>query len=173
MTRELNRSPEDRQISRPAAAAASHPPAQRPSSLLAVAGERQIAGAAPPAPLQRNPQIPITSRSLPAGSYMGGFRTPARAQTRHLRRPASENLHHCGHAGASVWFPKAAKAFWVVVGLDGWRAVIRGRQPADAVVPGAVLHGLIAARLESTRSGPSDVVGTAHLTSKTLTRISL
>src|SRR5258707_10353453 len=95
--RQLNHGADDRQISRPAAAAASHPPAQRPSSLLAVAGERQIAGAAPPAPLQRNPQIPITSRSLPAGSYMGGFRTPARAQTRHLRRPASENLHRPGH----------------------------------------------------------------------------
>src|SRR5260221_7497265 len=123
MTRELNRSPEDRQISRPAAAAASHPPAQRPSSLLAVAGERQITGAAPPAPLQRNPQIPITSRSLPAGSYMGGFRTPARAQTRHLRRPASENLHHVGHRRTAVDFPKADKASRGLVGRDGWEAV--------------------------------------------------
>src|SRR5260221_5803186 len=50
---------------------------------------------------------------------MGGFRTPARAQTRHLRWPASGNLHHAGHRRNAVDFPKADKASRGLVGWDG------------------------------------------------------
>jgi hypothetical protein len=35
---------------------------------------------------------------VPAGSYLGGFRTPAPCLTLDLRRPALENLHHAGHS---------------------------------------------------------------------------
>jgi hypothetical protein len=57
--RQLNHDADDGQISRPATVASSQQRVQRPSSLLAVAGERQIAGDAPPAALRRIPQIPM------------------------------------------------------------------------------------------------------------------
>jgi hypothetical protein len=38
---------------------------------------------------------------------MGGFRTPAHAQTRDLRWPASENLHHVGRSRPGRLFSKA------------------------------------------------------------------
>jgi hypothetical protein len=44
---------------------------------------------------------------LPAGSYMGGFRTPARALTRDLRWRASGNLHQVGRSVTSTPSQKA------------------------------------------------------------------
>jgi hypothetical protein len=46
--------------------------------------------------------IPIDHRHSPAGSCMGGFRTPAHASTSDLRWPASENLHHSRHPAFKV-----------------------------------------------------------------------
>ena len=50
-------------------------------------------------------EIPIDPRRTPAGSCLGGFRTPAHAQTRDPRRPASGNLHHCGCSRPVRRFP--------------------------------------------------------------------
>jgi hypothetical protein len=43
-------------------------------------------------------EIPIGHRRSPAGSCLGGFRTPAHTHRRDLRWPASENLHHSRHS---------------------------------------------------------------------------
>jgi hypothetical protein len=43
-------------------------------------------------------EIPIGHRRSPAGSCLGGFRTPAHTHRRDLRWPASENLHHGRHS---------------------------------------------------------------------------
>ena len=79
----------------PPAEASSQSRSQRPSSLLAVAGERRIAGDAPPAPLYWISQIPIDTVRAARGFVHGRFpyAGPNR-ETRHLRWPASENLHH-------------------------------------------------------------------------------
>jgi hypothetical protein len=61
----------------------------------------------PPTPSQRwrcrhhrqaKPQIPIDQRAQTAGSYLGGFRTPANTKTHDLRWPASENLHQLSYS---------------------------------------------------------------------------
>ena len=56
-----------------------------------------------------NPHRPQTPRPAPAGSFLGGFRTPAPALPAHLDRPASETLHTTGtQAGSAVVWPRWA-----------------------------------------------------------------
>jgi hypothetical protein len=83
--------------------------------------QRYFAAAASPARAYRNLQIPIVSARRPGGSCLGGFRTPARAQTSDQRWPASENLHHVGPSGEASHFPKAdiniGANLWHLAGL--------------------------------------------------------
>jgi diketogulonate reductase-like aldo/keto reductase len=44
-----------------------------------------------------------------AGSYLGGFRTPARVQTDRFTQPASENLHHPSHTCPQEQRPLSGK----------------------------------------------------------------
>jgi len=52
-------------------------------------------------------QVPAIVSAGRRGSCLGGFRTPARAQTTDLRWPASENLHHPSRSAAFSGVPKA------------------------------------------------------------------
>src|SRR5262249_57878768 len=92
-----------------------------PASVSAAKSRRAIT--APPEQLHQNSQIPITSHLCPAGSCLGGFRTPAHAYTCNLRWPASENLHLVGHwranevsLKADVWPPHSAAEFQLLCG---------------------------------------------------------
>ena len=75
------------------------------------AGSWQLEITAPLTQPHQSLQIPITSRTCPAGSCLGGFRTPAPCLTRHLRGPASENLHQTGHRGPPFWIARKPEAF--------------------------------------------------------------
>jgi hypothetical protein len=106
--RQLNHDAGDGQISRPAAVASSHQRAQRPSSLLAVAGERQIAGDAPPAALRRIPQIPIDA-VLAARGFVHGWQADSRAAIIYRQQVAKQRPAICPsgpHAYGQAWEPK-------------------------------------------------------------------
>jgi hypothetical protein len=86
---------DDDQISLPAVVASRQSRALRPTAPPGATTQRLFAVAAPTARAHRNLQIPIAFAAA-AGSCLGGFRTPAHAQTSDLRWPAPENLHHVG-----------------------------------------------------------------------------
>jgi len=71
---------------------------QSPSTRIAVARKRSPAEVVPPPRLHRTPQNPIARRLLPAGSCMGGYRTPAQLCSLGLLWPASDTLHHPGRS---------------------------------------------------------------------------
>jgi hypothetical protein len=67
-----------RQIGQPAVLASRQCHAREPSSPPGTAGKWEPTITASSIQPQQNPQIPITSHRSPAGSCLGGFRTPAR-----------------------------------------------------------------------------------------------
>src|SRR6516162_8018713 len=61
--------------------------------LSPILGKPSLAKAATTPNSHRRP----TAYRCPAGSFFGGFRTPASIPVNHSRRPASETLHVSGH----------------------------------------------------------------------------
>jgi uncharacterized membrane protein YccC len=93
---------DDGQIALPAVVASRQCHAREPLFSSDTTGKWQLAINAAPIPPHQNLQIPITARWCPAGSCLGGFRTPAPRLTRGPRGPASENLHQNGHLPRSA-----------------------------------------------------------------------
>lgn len=69
---------------------------QSPSTRIAVARKRSPAEVVPPPRLHRTPQNAIARCVCPAGSCMGGYRTPAQLWSIGLLWPASDTLHQPG-----------------------------------------------------------------------------
>jgi hypothetical protein len=88
---------DDGHIGLPAAVPSRQSHTREPTVPSGTARKSQIAITASPIRPHQNLQIPITSHLCPAGSCLGGFRTPAPCLSLDLRGPASENLHHHGH----------------------------------------------------------------------------
>jgi hypothetical protein len=78
-------------------------------------------------------EIPIGHRRSPAGSCLGGFRTPAPTHRRDLRWPASENLHQSGGCEAVSMTSGVGRKRKVRFGqLAGWS----GHSPPRLVMAG-------------------------------------
>jgi len=84
---------DDGHIGLPAAVPSRQSHTREPTVPSGTARKSQIAITASPIRPHQNLQIPITSHLCPAGSCLGGFRTPAPCLSLDLRGPASENLH--------------------------------------------------------------------------------
>ena len=84
-------------------------------------------------------EIPIDHRRNPAGSCMGGFRTPAPCPTRDLRWPASENLHHGGPV------PR--------------RAAFDGRRPKTFTIAAVQTRGTVSPKRSFAGAAANDRVG--------------
>jgi len=87
---------DDGHIGLPAAVPSRQSHTREPTVPSGTARKSQIAITASPIRPHQNLQIPITSHLCPAGSCLGGFRTPAPCLSLDLRGPASENLHQVG-----------------------------------------------------------------------------
>jgi len=98
---------DDGHIGLPAAVPSRQSHTREPTVPSGTARKSQIAITASPIRPHQNLQIPITSHLCPAGSCLGGFRTPAPCLSLDLRGPASENLHHISHSASTIHFPKA------------------------------------------------------------------
>jgi hypothetical protein len=98
---------DDGHIGLPAAVPSRQSHTREPTVPSGTARKSQIAITASPIRPHQNLQIPITSHLCPAGSCLGGFRTPAPCLSLDLRGPASENLHHVGRSAGAVHFSKA------------------------------------------------------------------
>ena len=94
---------DDGHIGLPAAVPSRQSHTREPTVPSGTARKSQIAITASPIRPHQNLQIPITSHLCPAGSCLGGFRTPAPCLSLDLRGPASENLHQRGHPHKSVY----------------------------------------------------------------------
>jgi hypothetical protein len=98
---------DDGHIGLPAAVPSRQSHTREPTVPSGTARKSQIAITASPIRPHQNLQIPITSHLCPAGSCLGGFRTPAPCLSLDLRGPASENLHRDGRSIARRYPAKA------------------------------------------------------------------
>ena len=86
---------DDSQVVPSAAVASRQSHAREPPVPSGTAGKSQLAITASPIRPHQNLQIPITSHLCPAGSCLGGFRTPAPIpHARPVRAGVRKNLHH-------------------------------------------------------------------------------
>ena len=118
---------DDGHIGLPAAVPSRQSHTREPTVPSGTARKSQIAITASPIRPHQNLQIPITSHLCPAGSCLGGFRTPAPCLSLDLRGPASENLHHLRQSGWSELLSKPVirstwrrGAFWLDAQILGW-----------------------------------------------------
>ena len=134
---------DDGHIGLPAAVPSRQSHTREPTVPSGTARKSQIAITASPIRPHQNLQIPITSHLCPAGSCLGGFRTPAPCLSLDLRGPASENLHPVGRLGDAAHFSKAdidiSDPSAVLGGLPNFcLQAPNGRIAARADVPGSL-----------------------------------
>ena len=118
---------DDGHIGLPAAVPSRQSHTREPTVPSGTARKSQIAITASPIRPHQNLQIPITSHLCPAGSCLGGFRTPAPCLSLDLRGPASENLHQVGRSRSDQPVAEADIQSDCTAELASAGASVRGR----------------------------------------------